>query len=211
MKVVYLDTETTGLHVHLGHEVWEVGMLISDTENLDKYGEVLIRIAPDLSCADPGAIRVNKFYETTADMQKGHFYNFDNGVDLSGETWSIRRSAAYYIAKTLADALIIGNNPAFDEVMLADLCRRNGYVLANFHRKINVVDMALGRLHHIIEEVGVGTAGYEDINAAVQLPHSSQKVLDAAGCPPNTAAHTALGDARHVRDAYLHLIGHTQS
>lgn len=206
MKMVFLDTETTGLDV-TRHEVWEFGaIVVPSIEQLDLIEHAQIVWEPTwLEMADPGAIRVNHYYRRTRGMEPA-----EDGLDLTGATFSDPYEAAKFIAWLCEDAIIVGNNPGFDEKFLEKFCRDQSQVFAGFHRKLNIVDMALGALKaeeaHLLN-YGDSDGRLEDIRSAVSMPHSSRKVVDAAGCPPNQDPHTALGDARHVYDAFCHLWG----
>jgi DNA polymerase III epsilon subunit-like protein len=209
MKVAFIDTETTGLHAYKGHEPWEIGILLAeDDQNLDDVTPFLYRVYPDLSLADPGALAVNRFYERTRGMDPPDPEG--NGTHPQGERWSASVPVAYEVASMLEGALWVGNNPAFDFEMLEFFCHRAGHVLAPFHRKLNVVDMAYGMLlqqvdFHLNDDTMQGVV--QALDEATALPHSSSRVLTMAGCPQNENAHTALGDARHVYEAFRHMVG----
>lgn len=207
MKIIFLDTETTGLDV-TRHEVWEFAAVEYSTESLvldDPVGEHHLVWEPTwMEQADPGAIRVNKYYSRTRGME---YTTEEDGVDPSGHSFSDPYEAAKYIAWVCEDAIIVGNNPGFDEKFLEKFCREQSQVFAGFHRKLNVVDMALQRCRDMARGHHEDANLQELAQLAAQLPHSSSKVLNAAGCPENEGVHQALGDARHVRDAFFHLWG----
>jgi len=208
-KMLFLDTETTGLDI-TRHEVWEFAAIeVNNDNHIYALGKEhhLVWEPTWLEEADPGAIKVNHYYERTARMgDVEEVIEWDDLVDTTGQTFSDPADAAKYIARLCEDAILIGNNPAFDEMFLAKFCRDQAQVLAPFHRKINVVDMALQRcidMAHNHADADLRRSAQE----AVHLPHSSTKVLDAAGCPKNENPHTALGDAKHVQQAFRHLWG----
>jgi DNA polymerase III epsilon subunit-like protein len=201
MRVIFCDTETTGLDPER-HELWEVGFIVYDTDLMENPEDGLsfnFLVEPVfLEDAEPGALRTNHFYQRTYGLT---YSETPDHMDAKGESWSDPFSLARYLALAFEDALVIGNNPAFDETFLGKFLRQHSQQLANFHRKINVVDMGLGWLQ---AQAAMGQAN-EEMLEALKLPHSSKKVLDACGCPKNKAEHTALGDAEHVRDAYFYL------
>jgi DNA polymerase III epsilon subunit-like protein len=207
MQMIFVDTETTGLDLDR-HEVWEIGMVMADSDNPFTEPETaLVRVEPTwMENADPGALRVNRYYSKTAHLRGT---SRASGVDPTGETWSDPYSVAVYLCLLFENAIIVGNNPAFDEMFLAKFAREHSQTLAPFHRKINVVDMALQRCH----DMASGNIKSDIPNLAedaTRLPHSSSKVLNAALCPANEDPHTAMGDAWHVYHAYLHLTGWSQ-
>jgi hypothetical protein len=212
MKAVFLDTETTGLHPYKGHEVWEIGAIVADDHAvLDDVTPYLFRVYPsDMALADPGAIAVNRFYERTAHLDPPD-PNGD-GIHPQGERWSAYGPLSRWVSTMFEGALVIGNNPSFDLEMLEMFVIRNNNILAPFHRKVNVIDLALGRIFEELRWLKHATSldhatRRTQLEATAQFPHSSTKVLKAAGCPDNEDPHTALGDAWHVFEAFRHLTG----
>lgn len=207
-KILFLDTETTGLNLER-HEVWEFAAVeVHNDDHLDAPGKRhhLIWQPTWLENADPGAIKVNHYYERTHGLMTADMAGWDEILDPTGEYLSDPFDAAKYIARLAEDAILVGNNPAFDEMFLTKFCYEQSQVFAAFHRKINVVDMALQRCidianNHADEELR------KQASDATRLPHSSTRVLNAAGCPKNENPHTALGDALHVQAAFQHLWG----
>jgi hypothetical protein len=206
VKLLYLDTETTGLRLE-HHEVWEIAILLAETDDPAEDPHVYHYIVEPtwLEQADPGALRVNHYYSRTRGLDRG-----EGLVDRTARTFSDPYETARDVAWLCEDAILVGNNPAFDEMFLAKFCQGQSQMLAPFHRKINVADLALG---YLLSRLAHGSDDLNEVVAwrnAVRLPHSPRALLDAAGCPPNKSPHTALGDAMHVRDAYLHLTGVTR-
>lgn len=208
-RVIFLDTETTGLDIER-HEVWEFGAVVySNPDVLDSEDPIEVNLVWEptwLEYADPNAIKVNRYYQRTHEMTQS-----TEPLDTSGYGFSDPYEAAKYIAYLCENAIVIGNNPGFDEMFLTKLCREQSQVFANFHRKHNVSDIAYGMLtaeHAYLNRHGGDLERIDAIADALTLPVSTSKLLDLAGCPKNTGTHTAIGDARHVRDAWFHLGGY---
>ena len=86
-RQVILDCETTSLEPDYDGgtgTIWELACIERDTGTSHLW-----RMEPDLSKADPGALRVGKFYERTRMMKR-----VDGRVhDLAGRNRSSSRSA----------------------------------------------------------------------------------------------------------------------
>lgn len=125
MTVIWIDTETTGLDP-ARHDLWEIATVEEDGT------EHLWRVKPDLTVADPGALRVNGFYDRTA--------------QLDIDTWSFPPVAANGIAYVTAGKILAGAVPSFDAAFLDVFLRRYGYCPAWSHRLLCVETYAAGRL-----------------------------------------------------------------
>lgn len=107
-KIVFLDTETTGLDPKR-HQVWEVAY----STGLDKPVEVF-QVWHSLTNADPAALRINGYldrvnenYVKTDEEMARH----RNGHSLLPYTFT---------QGALWDAYVIGSNPAFDTSFLRE-------------------------------------------------------------------------------------------
>jgi hypothetical protein len=183
--LVFLDTETTGLDPDY-HEVWEVALILRHDldQPREKDEEILLRWMPDLSTADPTALRLNGFY--------GRINDFDDGAVMTNDC-----DAAEIIATQTAGAHLVGAVPDFDATRLDAMLRIHGWAPAWHYHLIDVEALAMGALYrkHMLDG---------KLRDELQLPwHSEEisKLLDVQ--PPKGAArHSAMGDARWARDLF---------
>lgn len=184
-KIVFVDTETTGLNSHR-HHVWEVAAIVRRPGMPDV--EYLWQIRPDLTTANAKALEVGRYEERfrVADdwdacalsPTRGTRFNLDLDEALAD------------IRDTLDGAVLVANNAAFDDRHLAALLRRTNLERSWHYRPVCVVAMAAGRLH-----------ATQPSHQALARPWRAVELGEALGVPAPTpeAAHTALGDARWVR------------
>ena len=184
MSILYLDTETTGLDPRI-HVPWEVAIIEEDgTEQVWRW-----RPAPwDLHYADPDALDMNGFHDRAPDT-----YDAD-----------IEWAAAEAIVAMTEGNIIAGSKPSFDTEMLTPWLRRCGVEPAWHHRPVCVATMAHGWLHAYDQAAG------EHID--LPLPWKSDDLSRTCGINPDDYdRHTALGDARWVRDWHRRLTGELPS
>lgn len=175
-NVVFIDTETTGLEPDR-HEVWEIGLIRGDTGE-----EIQWAIRPDLSKADPGALRINRFYERVP------------------ASWSSPHYVAERLAILTAGKHLVGAVPSFDAAFLERFLRRYGQAPAWHYHLVDVEALAVGRLTAMVtHEAGI----------PLRPPWDSRALSRALGIPEQPAAdkHTALGDARWAKAIYDKVMG----
>jgi len=174
VKIVFLDTETTGLDA-AQHDVWEIAAILRQ-DGADTEHHWMLK--PDLSNADPDALRINGFWARTV-----------------GVTYEEDKAVAESVTMLLADAVVIGSNPGFDKEFLAPFLRGEGFCWAAHYRPLDVVTLAAGFLR------GLDEAHKEPSTFTPRV--SAHEVSRAVGVDPDDYdRHTALGDARWVRDLY---------
>ncbi|MGX1515040.1 3'-5' exonuclease [Streptomyces collinus] len=186
--VAFVDTETTGLDPFL-HDPWEIAVILR-VDGQDE--EHVLRIRPDISNADPAALDINRYFER---------------VSAADWVWDDREAAARRLHALLDGAVIVGSNPAFDAEMITHLLGRYFDQPRPWHyRTIDVVTLAAGSLYgRAAERARRGVAAwFPRIATALGWPWRSYDTSRLVGIDPPTpeAGHTALPDARWVRDLW---------
>lgn len=169
-KYAILDTETTGLDPHR-HEVWEIAVIVREN-GTDTEARWMVR--PDLSTADPRALRIGRFYERTV-----------------GVMWSDPGRAAQELARMLDGAVVVGSNPSFDQAFLTRWLRAYGQCWTAHYRTIDVITLGWGHL--------MGTKGIE---RSEPMPRTGAISLAHEVDPDVYDRHTALEDVRWCRDLF---------
>jgi DNA polymerase III epsilon subunit-like protein len=187
-RTLIVDTETTGLDPSR-HEIWELAVI--DRESGTGY---LWRLKPDLVKADPGALRVGRYYERTGDMCRTcrpgrvHDLTLDEGDDAA--EWSGPEALAAHLAPLLDGATIIAANPAFDAGFLTAFLNHHGEAATWHYRLRDIGSMAWGWLqaHHLPHHLAVPdmSAGTDDLARELGVE------------PEKFERHSALGDCRMV-------------
>lgn len=174
--LVFIDTETDGLHP--GRRAWEIAMVRRDD---DGERECRMFLPLDVKFADPAALKIGGFWD-----------RHPAGRKISGKpeqpcepVTSVHEAAKKVMAWTFG-AHLVGANPAFDAQVLERVLRAEGYLPSWHHHLIDVEVMAVGWL------VGQGLT--------VGVPWKSDDLADRCGVTRPDDRHTALGDARWVRD-----------
>jgi DNA polymerase III epsilon subunit-like protein len=188
IKFVFLDTETTGLNPDI-HDVWEIAAIVRE-HGADREYSWMIR--PNLTHADPKALEIGGFYEryeTPWDYAGTTMVTAHPDPQMVSETPPATDVAAD-LAEFLAGAIVVGSNPSFDERFLTRWLRNLGQAWAAHYRTVDVITYGAGRI--LAGNPGDATP-----------PFSSHAVSRAFGVEPdNYDRHTALGDARWVRDLW---------
>lgn len=191
MKLIFVDTETTGLDVRK-HHIWEVAVIVREP-GLDDV-ELLWQVRPDLTEAEPKALEIGR-YEERFVVPDG----WEAACVLDGKA-TFRLTLPEFLTDLqdeLRDGVLIGSNPAFDDRFLTALMQDHGMRTPWHYRPDDVVAMAAGWLYAHGE------------TAALGRPWKSYEISEAVGVPRPTAeaGHTALGDARWARDLYDAITG----
>jgi DNA polymerase III epsilon subunit-like protein len=186
--LAFTDVESTGLDPFL-HDPWEVAVVLR-VDGQDE--EHVFRIEPDLTNADPEALRINRFYERTADPEW---------------VWDDRETAARRLHILLDGAVLVGSNVAFDAEMLTHLFGRYFDNPRPWHyRTLDIVTLAAGSLYgRAAERARRGVAAwFPRITAVLGWPWRSYDVsrLVEVDPPAPDVGHTALPDARWARDVW---------
>lgn len=185
----FVDVKSTGLDPFL-HDPWEVAVVLR-VDGRDE--EHVWRIEPDLTNADPEALRINRYEERTS---------------APDWTWDDRETAARHLYELLDGAVLIGSNPAFDAEMLTHLLGRYFDNPRPWHyRTIDIVTLGVGSLYGRAAERTrreCDASWYGKVARAVGWPWKSQDVsLHVQIEPPAPEVrHTALADALWARDLF---------
>lgn len=176
MTLVFLDTETTSLRHH--RRAWEVAVIVRDPQvGKDVEHSWFVQYDDlDLGNADLMSLNIGKFFQRHPQA---------NGEE--GDVWAKVRDETEVLMDVEAvtrNAFIVGAVPNFDTEVLGERMRANGICPSWHYHLVDVETLAAG---------------------ALKLPPkwNFDSVLDAFGLTYNEAdRHTALGDARMVRDLY---------
>jgi len=177
MGLVFLDTETTSLRHD--RRVWEIGLI-----HRDEAGAAVERrwfvAAPnlDLGNADLMSLKIGGFYERHPDAMDGDYQDLGDEDAVLEEVESLTRGAT-----------IVGAVPWFDTDVLGQRMRAHGICPSWHYHLVDVETLAAGA-------------------KKLAPPWDFDKLLQEYGLTYDEAdRHTALGDARMVRDLYDAVMG----
>ncbi|NRQ31349.1 hypothetical protein HII36_05780 [Nonomuraea sp. NN258] len=227
-KLAILDLETTSLDDRTG-DLWEIGLIMRDLrEPVRTDVEYWWQVRPDLTHADPTALKTGRYYDRcrvqhkeiggarrlSPDIQVPEGGNwvksFTGGPPAEGDHY--KNATAAGIARTLAPMLdgatIVANNPSFDRKFLDKFLRANGQLLTAHHRMIDIRALLIG---YVDGRLSAFDGKVEDAFEPEAVPYVQDWLDGYMDSPaweivgitqePGTR-HTALGDARLDRDVY---------
>lgn len=178
--LVFLDTETTGLHA--GRRAWEIGMIKTypGAGRRDQTYRAFVEVYDlDLANAEPMGLRIGGFYDR---------HPYYGGVSSAGWVRS-ERLIMDEVESMTRGATIVGAVPSFDMELLGNAFRRHGLAPSWHHRLVDVETMAAVCLG---EMPGLRSLG--DYCRALDITVE------------NEGRHTALGDAKLCRKLYGHVM-----
>ena len=176
-RVVFLDTETTGLDP-ASEEVFEIAVIDGQTGD-----EHVFRVEPMPEVIEkmhPKAAEVNRYHERTG---------------ASDWKWDSPHATADRLERLLTGAHIVGAVPDFDARFLAAFYQQLGYPVPRWHYHLmDIENLAYGWLL----QVAPGAAEVRDTLATLPLNSDALSLLCGVEPVPEGERHTALGDARWV-------------
>jgi DNA polymerase III epsilon subunit-like protein len=175
-KLVFLDTETTGLHP--ARRAWDIGAIVRDPGQPGDDVEhqwYVDAMHLDLGNADPFGLKVGHFYERHPqyDGREDGYLFVEDEEDVLEAVEAVTRGA-----------IIVGAVPNFDTEVLGVRTREHGILPSWHYRLVDVETLAAGALRR------PPPWGFDDLLAAYGLTYAEED------------RHTALGDARMARDLY---------
>lgn len=161
-------------------QIWDIAYIIRDETHDDI--ERQFYLDPPMKNADPMSLKIGGYWNRHPNWTK----KSPKGVVTA------EYSVARRVAQDLLNATIIGAVPSFDEETLYRFLRECGITGPWHYHLIDIESMAAGALRW-------------------QPPYNFDKVLAEFGLGYNKdERHTALGDARMVRDLYDKILGITK-
>lgn len=177
-KIVFLDTETTSLRHD--RRVWDVGLIVRQ-ENLTEieWSWFLDAKELDLGNADLGSLKIGRFYERhpqyRADLEV---------VEEEMDDPVFEQAVMSRVEVATRGATIVGAVPWFDTDVLGQRMRANGLCPSWHYHLVDVETLAAGALR-------------------LSPPWDFDVLLAKFDLTYDEAdRHTAIGDARMVRDLY---------
>lgn len=201
-RLVWADCETTGTRPDRGSEIWELALVIRDITPLTGEhethratdGEWLWHIRPDLTRADPFALKVGGYYERcrVRALAPGTAKRLTQPEDVEADPAAIEaHHVAHCVANLLSGAHLLAANPAFDAGHLEAFLRQYGECLGT--------DYHLTDIGSLVRGWALGSFATVDLPWPLKLDRAAQL---ARINPDDYERHSALDDARLIRDVY---------
>lgn len=116
VPLCFIDTETTSLDRNT-RRAWEIAMVRRNPDGTEATAEFFIADI-DLSAADPQSLKFGRFYE--------RYRQQHDVTDHDGSLYLPEFSAARMVEQFTRGAMLLGGNPAFDDLHLDRLLRQYG-------------------------------------------------------------------------------------
>lgn len=178
LTLVFLDTETTGLRPD--RRVWDLALITRRPGEADQEWQRFVGAEDlDLANADPFGLKVGKFYDRHPQMNatgEDPFLAYGQMTTEAGAMWELEGMTR--------DAIIVGAVVNFDTEVLDRRMRHHGLLPSWRYHLVDVETLAAGQL-------------------GLTPPWNFDGILERYGLSYSPEdRHTALGDARMVRDLY---------
>lgn len=191
--LLFVDVETTGLDPDR-HELWEVALIRRDDDGDVEY---LWQLPVNLGWADPIALSIGKFYERHwTDSLNGNPLVINSGRSFADPPFQLLANP-YGFAQAFAQAthggVFIAANPTFDASFLGPFLRRYEACPGWHYRLVCIESMAVGYLNAADrggDPLPIPWKGVSDLAERLGVPVAEE------------TKHSALADARKVRDLY---------
>lgn len=179
--IAFVDLETTGTDP-ARHHLWEVAVITRGVDGQDH--EYCWQTRPDLSTADPMALKISRYYMRTAfdEDPVGESVKVAHPTSEASKIPTVRELAAE-LAVLLDGAVLAAANVAFDAAFLDRFLRANGQAPAWDYHLLEIESYAAGAL-------------------GMQPPWKLDRFATELGVKLPEDRHTALADARLARDVY---------
>jgi DNA polymerase III epsilon subunit-like protein len=199
--LAFVDTETTHLDPRYG-DVWEIAVIRRREDGTDS--EFVWQVRPDLTTADPEALKIGRYEERFAVPEGWDAIEF---VPSGPPFRSLIPEMLFDLQEALSGAVVIGSNPGFDIAFLTKLLQAHGRKLPWHYRPLDIATLAAGYLYGQAErmtQATCDTSHYGKVADHLGWPWKSYQASEAVGVPrpSGDVAHTALGDARWARDVW---------
>lgn len=183
MKLCFLDTETTSLRHD--RRAWDIALIVRDEDGKDTEHTWFVHSEDlDLGNADLKSLSIGHFY----DRHPAYTRDSDDPFDIETGTM-LEHFVLADVERLTRGATIVGAVPNFDTEVLGMRMRANDLCASWHYHLVDVETLAAGALK-------------------LPPPWSFDSILDAYGLTYDEAdRHTALGDARMVRDLYDAVLG----
>lgn len=179
--ICFIDTEFTTLDPW-SRRPWEIAIIrrdpgVPDIETLFVISDI------DLSDADPKSLEIGGFFQRHP--------SFNGGGSGAPPTSVLTEAEASIAVETMTRGChIVGAVPDADASILRDMLRRNQLRWTGHYHLMDIESIAIGYLKAL------------DPSFPMVLPLKSDELSELCGvpAPKGEDRHTALGDARWVRD-----------
>lgn len=196
MKLAFIDVETARLTPGPA-TIWELALILRDEPgSAASDAEYVWHIRPDLSTAEPGALKVGGYYERcrAKALETGGGKLVHDSEEPADALVCGGPEIARAVAGSLDGVVLVGANVgSFDVPHLDAWLRTHGECLTADYHYLDIGSLVLG---------------WKCAAGRIDGPLKMDAALRACGLDPaDYEAHTALGDARAVRDCWDVVMG----